>query len=397
MISKKHQNQLISLIYLSFAFDSLLKINVGIKLHVGIILILLLNIYNIITKKTFHWSIPKQDIWGGFFTIFIFISGIIFSGLSGFALFFYFFLAINVYAFVIRNFQKLDYKTFLNFQKILIVTGLFQIVLFYLFDYQINFLDEIDHYSKGGSVTFRVRGFFVEPNWFAIAITFNSFILVKNDIVHFLKKNKWLSFFTFLVMVLNGSVGTLAIFVVIYTFKYLKKNIIIGLFIVLTGLLAGLWIMSERAQIKKEKDGIAIFNYYSRTEPLLRVSDFLYKQPVLTKIFGEGFGTWGTIAVRNRLSVLVYRENSMSRDGSELPVFWFELGYFGLFLFFLDWLNLFINNYKKNIYIKGALILFLACFILYPIFKFLMYMIYYFFIRAMIYKNRTISALPDQK
>lgn len=389
MWNSKIIHGLIQLTYLSFALDSLLKVNIGFKIHFGVLLILGLNfLYFILKGFKFSIKFSTLDFWFILFTLYIFFSGIIKTGTSSLLLFFYFFLALNTYFFINQNFERIEYKTIVRFQKILIVTGIFQICLYWFFDYQINFLDDIGHYFKGSSVSQRVRGFFVEPNWFAIAITFNTFLLIKNNILEFIKQHYYLFAFSIVVMLLNGSIGTLAIFVGTYGYTYLKKNLIMALGLAIIGVFVFTIIINKRAEVKKNKEGIEIFNYYSRLEPLKRVNNYFDKQDIFTRAFGVGFGSWGTVAVENRLSVLVYRKNPSSRDGSELPVFIFELGYIGLIIFLFDWLTLFVKNHKKDYFIYGALLLFLVCFFLYPIFKFLMYMAYYFMIRVMIKKRK---------
>ncbi len=378
-----HKN-IVNIIYLSFAFDSLLKINIGIKIHLGIISILLFNAYYLITKG---WEVKlkflKQDFWLILFTVYIFISGVLKTGTTSLFMFFYFFLALNVYHFISVNFEFFTKKTFIKFQKILIITGLFQYGLYLLFKYQINFLDDINHYSHGGSVPRRIRGFFVEPNWHAIAIAFNTFLLIGNNIKLFVKQHTLLFVLTIFIMLLNGSMGTFAIFIGVYGYVNLKRNVIIGVLLGVLSIFLTIIVLSFRTS----KTG-RIFNSYSRLEPINRVIKHLKKQPVSTVFWGEGFGSWGTKAIKNRLSVLRYKPNPYARDGSELPVFILELGIIGTLLFFLDWLTLMLRNHKKDHHVTGALLLFLVSFLLYPIFQFFMYMIYYYMFRIIIHKKR---------
>ncbi|MCC1483485.1 hypothetical protein [Winogradskyella immobilis] len=385
---QKSYKYLVVLIYLSFAFDSLLKINIGIKIHIGILSIIVLNIgYFFLVGFKKKIKLLKLDQWLILFTIYVLINGLVKVGIDSLFIFLYLFLALNVYFFVKVNFKTFTKKVFYTFQILLIVTGLTQLLLVWIFDYQLSFLD-IAHYDKGSSVSLRLRGFFVEPNWFAIAFTFNTFLLIKNDIFTFFKRHITLSVFTTLVLLLNGSFGTLIILVFTYGYQYLKKNIVIGLFLVLIGGFSFYLILEKRSEFKKGKSGIELFNYYSRTEPFKRVNAYFDKQPVSKRVFGEGFGSWASQGVIHRLSVLNYKIRPHARDSSELHVFLFEIGLFGTFLFFLDIFSLYRNNLKSNYYISGAITLFIVCFLLYPIFKFLMYMIYYFIFRALIQKNK---------
>jgi len=381
-------NYLVIIIYLSFALDSLLKINLGFKIHLGILLILILNsFYFFIIGYRKSVKFHKLDFWLILFTIYTLINGLLLTGLNSLFIFFYFFLALNVYFFINLNFNILTRKVFYYFQILMIVSGLFQFFLFLLFDYQINFLD-VAHYTKGSSVTLRLRGFFVEPNWFAIAFTFNTFLLIRNDIVSFIKKHTVIFLLTIIVFLLNGTIGPLAVLLFTYSYKYFTKNIVIGALLLIIAIGGGYFIMQKRAEIKKNKSGIELFNYYSRTEPFSRVNEYFSHQPGTHRLFGEGLGSWGTLGIRNNLSVLTYEESVYDRDSSELHVFLFELGLIGTFIFFLDIFNLFKNNFKFNFYIRGAILLFIVSFLLYPIFKFMMYMVYYFVLRTLIKNNK---------
>lgn len=386
---QKIYKHLVVLVYLSFAFDSLLKINIGVKIHIGILLMLLTNvIYFFLKGYKRKIKLLKFDKWLVLFSIYVFLNGLFKVGVHSLFIFFYLFLALNVYVFIKINSDFFTKKVFYNFQIILIITGLLQLMLFVIFDYQLNFLDVISHYNKGSSVSYRIRGFFVEPNWFAIAITFNTFLLLKNDFLSFFKKHIILSCFTILVLVLNGSYGTLGILIATYCYQYLKRNFIVGILLMFLGAIGFYIMLEKRAEFKKGKSGFELLNYYSRTEPFKRVNTYFMDKPVVKRLFGEGLGSWGTLAVKHRLSVLNYKIKPKVRDSSELHVFLFELGVIGTFIFFLDVFNLYRNNLKSNFYIKGAISLFIICFLLYPIFKFLMYMVYYFVFRVLIIKNR---------
>ena len=60
----KQFNLLINLIYLLFAFDSLFKISLlGIKLHIGVILILIVNLLSIITRPRFNFDFFRHHFF----------------------------------------------------------------------------------------------------------------------------------------------------------------------------------------------------------------------------------------------------------------------------------------------------------------------------------------------
>ena len=213
--------------------------------------------------------------------------------------------------------------------------------------------------------------------------------MIKNDILKFIKEQPLLVFGTGLALLLNGSFGTLIILVLTYGYRYFKKNIVIGIVVFLIGVGGSYWMLQKRAQFKKGKTGLELFNYYSRTEPFKRTNQYFQSNNETASIwYGEGLGSWGTKGISNRLSVLTFEPKRFSRDSSELHVFLFELGIFGILLFMLDVLSLYKNNARGNIYLNGAIALFLVSFLLYPIFKFMMYMVYYFLVRAIIKNNK---------
>ncbi|WP_299533705.1 hypothetical protein [Ulvibacterium sp.] len=294
---------------------------------------------------------------------------------------------MNVFFFVKKNFHLINETVFKQFQIILIITGLIQFFVFLFFDHQINFLDT-DHYSKVSSVAIRLRGFFIEPNWYAIAISFNTFLLIGKNLSAFIKKHLTLFIVTILVMLLNGTFGTLIILLAVYGYKYLKKNFVIAFFLLIIGALTINYILEGRASIKKGKSGIELFNYGSRVRPFQKVVDYLNEQGNWKWMFGEGLGSWGTLGIENKLSVLRFEADPKFRDSSELHVFLFELGLVGTLVFFLDFLTIWFKGNREDFHLRGALLLFVAAFLLYPIFKFWMYMPYYFYVRESIIKSK---------
>ncbi len=306
-------------------------------------------------------------------------------GADGFSsIFLYLVIAANVSFFVFYTHELWTRDLFLKFQWILIMTGLIQFLAYKLGGYQVSFIDA-EHYMKGYSVTGRLRGFFVEPNWFAIAITFNSIILFGSKLQQFYDDHKWVFILTFLVMILNGTFATLGIFILIYMYPVFRESppkaiIYTTLFaILLTSILLFRGGLSHNSEVS--------FNHNSRFIPLERVIEYQGEQDLATLWFGNGLGSWGQDAIYNRLSVLVFEENPSARDGSELPVLLFELGVIGLLLIIFDTTQLIFRAGTKQFHLGGAVVLFVVCMTFYPIYKFLMYMPYYFYIRGLILRK----------
>lgn len=371
-------------VYLSFAVDSILKVDVGYKIHIGVLSIV---IYSLIFlfwgNLSIVYSLIKRNFWFFLFVFYNIIIGIVKVGKPSLGISIYLILTILVYVFITIHSRKICQKRiFVYFQVFLIVSGLVQFFLFLFFNYQINFLGS-DHYAKASSVALRLRGFFVEPNWYAIALSFNTLLLARDNLTVFFKKHPVLSVFTLIVLGLNGGFGPLGMLVLIYSYKYLKKNIIVGIFIIVFSVVIFNLLLRVRASVKTETNSkIELLNYYSRLAPTIRVFKYWGDSSIDQKLFGNGLGSWGTIGVASNLSVLVHKKDPNARDGSELPVFLFELGLIGLFIFFMDLFVLFRSS--QYLYQKGGILLFFSFIILYPIVKFWMYMIYYFIMRELI-------------
>ncbi len=381
-------------IYISFAFDSLLKINFGIKIHLGILSILMLNavVFLNSTNRIFH-SASKgylgKDYFFMAFMLYCFISGLLLEQPGFVSIFVYLIIAINVMIYCAYTAEILDRRAFYYFQIALIVTGLAQFFLFKFFNYQLTFIDA-EHYQKGSSVSHRLRGFFVEPNWFSIAFVFNSLLLIGNNVERFYSSHKLLSILSIVVLILNGSLAPVAILLVIYSFPYIRKSPVKGVVLTIGLLLLLALVFSFRESINQKDAGTSLLNHNSRVVPYERVAEYQSEQSLPTILFGNGIGSWGTLAVGNRLSVLVYEEKSDARDGSEIPVFIFELGVVGFAILLLDLLYTFLKCSRKEFHLRGSILLFFVSFALYPTLKFWMYMPYYFYIRSLIYAKKHI-------
>ncbi|MCY1398208.1 hypothetical protein D3C76_345630 [compost metagenome] len=380
----------LAIIYISFAFDSALKLNAGIQLHVGLVAILLTNAIFTLTRPAQIAKTVVRNFY--FFLFFLYCTsiGLIQSKPGFLAILTYIAISANVLIFVNLTYKKWDRNFFIYFQLVLIATGLFQYALFKVFGTQISFIEE-EHYQKGSSVSLRLRGFFIEPNWFAIAITFNTLLLIGNDVFSFIRKHYWITIFSALTIILNGSLATIGMLVIVYALPLLKKNPVKGGIIMLLMISLMYGAFSFRNEINQKGENETVLNYNSRWLPLTRVIEYQQNQSLGTILLGNGIGSWGTEAVRNRLSVLVYEEESSARDGSELPVFIFELGILGLALLMLDGAITFIRTPSSLFNVRGGIILFFACLIFYPTLKFWMYMPYYFYMRAIANSERIKS------
>ncbi|MCL6688670.1 hypothetical protein M8R19_08100 [Pseudomonas sp. R3.Fl] len=374
------------LIYLSFALDSALKLGGTVQLHIGIACAILTNLL-VLTKRPSSLITPLRRES----TLFLFI---FYSLAAGAIMFQPGYINITIYLLVTINiiiFANITYKYttrnfFYYFQVFMIVTGLIQYGLYKFGGMQLSFINE-EHYEKGYSVSFRLRGFFIEPNWYAISLSFNTLLLTGSNIMGFIKRSPYVAAATALVMVLNGSLTTIGILAVIYSIPIIKKNPLKGTLYSALALSVLISVLSYRSAINQDKSNDTLLNYASRWIPFTRVIEYQSNQDISAILFGHGLGSWGTTAVNNRLSALVYEEDPAARDGSEIPVFIFELGLFGLALLLIDFIVTYLRTPSQHIHIRGGLILFIICLAFYPTLKFWMYMPYYFFLRRARYES----------
>jgi hypothetical protein len=376
----------VTLIYLSFALDSALKLGGSVQFHIGIICIALTNILISLQKPSLIISPIIRERFFFLFILYCLTLGTINSNPGFISVSIYILVTINVIIFANLTYKYTSRKLFYQFQILMIATGLLQYTLYKFGGIQLSFINA-EHYEKGYSVSSRLRGFFIEPNWYAISISFNTLLLTGNNIIGFIKRSPYVAALTALVVILNGSLTTIGILSIIYSIPIIRKNPIKGTFYASLVLSILLGVITYRGAINQNADNETMLNYASRWTPLTRVIEYQSNQDFFSVIFGHGLGSWGTTAVKNRLSALVHEEEASARDGSELPVFIFELGLFGTALLLLDLLITYIRTPSRNIHIRGGLVLFLICLVFYPTLKFWMYMPYYFFLRRARHEN----------
>ncbi len=383
-------------IYLSFAFDSLLKVNLyGLKIHVGIaasfFVLLFVTVVNLEVKlaKIFfkkYWSIAP-------FVVYLFFNIIFLNDYPGISLILtYYFVAIFMMYFAFVNERFISIRTITMFQWIMIATGLFQYTLYNLFDIQISFY-AAEHYMLDASFATRLRGFFVEPNWYSISLSFNT-ILLFSQLGKDIAKYRWLLLFTALVMVFNASylfvlvaASVLAVNHVTTLAKASKKQVFL-LFITLVMVLATFTVrtLSKNSTQISTHTVSDYVNYGSRLGPATRTIAFMNTESIGVNLFGFGVGSWPYIGLENSLGYLgVYGEYKIrpaQRDSAEFHVFLLEVGYVGLFLFLFDYLYNYWKYRRFDVIYSVSMAYMLAAFFTYPVFKFTMYLLPFFIVRA---------------
>ena len=370
--------------YLFLSLDSLLKFDYGFKIQLAVAMAVAFVGLCLLVKP---WVVVRgflSDFYLYLFLFYCFLSGLWFSTDGVHLVSIYIVFIVCVSLFVSITYSSWNSSVFLYFQWALIASGLIQYLLYKLLGYQLSFIDA-EHYSKGFSVSSRLRGFFVEPNWFSIALAFNTIILVRDGVHRFYQGKRAVLLLTFFVFILNGSFATFGVLLLVLSFSALRKGGLASVFILLgfVVLLGALFAFRNALS----PDDTAAFNYASRLTPMLRVIDYQLEQGGWAFLWGNGFGSWGGDAIFYRLSTLVHELNPGVRDASELPVFLFELGVFGVSLVFVDCIRLIYKAGLERYFLSGGILLFIVCFTFYPIYKFMMYMPYYFYIRQEILRG----------
>lgn len=381
-------NLIAAAIYLSFALDSVLKFGGAFQVHIGILGILCISLAYFLSNPKRTVAPLKKDATFTIFVTYCILNGLILQSPGFFEILPYLLIAMTVCIYCHLTYKKTNFNLFYCFQLVLIATGIVQYYLVLAHGYQISFIDA-EHYQKISSVSSRLRGFFIEPNWFAIALTFNTLLLVKDDPISFFRRNYIISLLTIIVMILNGSIAPVALLFMAYSSPYIKRAPIKGAILGLLFFSLLVAVFTFRAQLSEQNQSATTLNYLSRWVPLTRVIEFQSEGSLINTILGNGLGSWGTLAVKNRLSALVHEEDPASRDGSEVPVFIFELGIFGLIILIIDTAVMYRTALRTQYYLKAGILIFLAFLFLYPTLKFWMYMPYYFYLRAAIHATTT--------
>lgn len=269
---------------------------------------------------------------------------------------------------------------YVNWQRIartavlvLLATGYLQYLLINVFEIQIE-LRGIDYtyYEGKGTLGSRMRGFFLEPNWFGLSLFAWSFLYIYK--IESLKKS-----------------DALIIFFVIIAI-YLSNNRLIYLLCIY--MLAIAFASTRLPKIAKIAPAASVFlactlfilisSYYpeiadrsaaARTYTMAKTWQVWTESELLTQIVGYGFSNWGHYSNNWALSWSNYRLDQAltRRDNAEIYVFLFEMGALSFVIFAADLLIIGRRALKP---IAAAFIgaIYIAS-LFYPLYQFLIYLI----------------------
>ncbi|WP_125839857.1 hypothetical protein [Pseudomonas saudiphocaensis] len=373
-------------IYLTFGLDSLLKVDVGVQLHFGLLSILVIVASYVITSPRRLFAPLRHDPLYPLFIAYCIINGFIFAQPAHKMVSAYLVVSLCVFVYIYNVRSHFSHGFFKLFQVTLIVSGLIQYLAYKVFGHQISFIDA-DYYTASSSISSRLRGFFIEPNWYSVAIIFNTLLLYGNTPFQYARRHPFITICTLVVIVLNGSFAGVGLLAFVYSVPIFKKSIVKGSLVALLLFVTIFSTFSFREVISQKGAGESLFNHSSRIVPLIKVIELQARSDITNIVFGHGFGAWATISERHSLSALNIELTEATRDSSELHLFILELGVFGLVLLVFDLAWAYYKCPKEKFHIRGGIIIFFVFLALYPTLKFWMYMPYYFYIRSEIFYN----------
>ena len=368
-------------------FDSLLKASVaGFYVQAGII-IAMAALLAMLADKNYHFNekIVKKDN-----TIIIFYI-LIAIGLPNavhlavyFKMLFYFLVFTLVYIYVSEssgsvNIQRLSSICVLT----LCVTGIFQYGFADIFSMQLELRGvQSEHYYYLAN---RMRGFFLEPNWYGLILfswlfvyvrslerlaLYPIFLIALSVSCLFLSENRLIYFF-------------LALFIFVYFFGGLAGRLRRFIPVVILLSSGGLFLYLAMAG-GLDGDRSAAARFYTG----YNVVSTMLSYPLDAQLLGKGFSNWGWFSNELELSWsnYLFDQSLTRRDNSEIYVVFFEMGYLGLLLFIYD--GWFLGSKREADTLD---VVFLMCMYIagmfYPIYQFLMYML-----PMMIVRNRVVQS-----
>lgn len=383
--------KIIPFLLMMFSLDSLLKFTFGdSNLHVSIVLLTIIGLFAIILNPSFFAKWCKANPYlVAFFFYSLFSFPISINSLAYFKIISYQIVFVLICFSIFHYSRSIDYlKVFRCSIYFLFISGITQWFLYHVFNFQITLLDmQSEYYVSGGSIEQRLRGFFLEPNWFGIAILTTFIAYDINSKVD--REWKVLAAITFLVVYLSDN----RLILFLYSF-YLALSVVslyginaakISICLMLSVNLMLMWMLFNGEYFYDDR------SISARSVTFDNVIFFIKDLPLINLFFGHGLSNWGSYSNEYGLSVLNFRgdQNVSSRDSSELSVILFEQGYAGVALLLMDlFLKIkqvfYVIDYSERFKYFFMLLLVPALALIYPIYTFMPYMIGYITVRVML-------------
>lgn len=375
-----------------FALDGVAKLTVF-GLHVSIPLVLsgLLLPFSLNNKSiSLLKNILKTDFFLVSFVLYAVLS-LLWSAnpaLGGRLIAQYMIPSIILYMFLVTNSEHVHNSRFWEVMLFLLIfTGYIQIFMYYLFDYQIDFAG-FGRMFYDYTFTYRLRGFFQEPNWYGLFAYFsfaNYWVFCK------LEKKKMhpillIGLFVVLLLSRNRAIFLILLYISIIRNVDLRKYsyIVLIFFMLLIGAALPI-ILKDTSGSVRAGSIIRTYNYISQGFSPINL------------LTGKGWGSWASISYKHKLGHVYARGDEFvgnrvvggRADSSEYTMTFVEVGIIGLILIALDMGVLFVHCLKyENAAPNRLAFLFLFSIagiaFFYPLYSFMPYMVSYMSLRAFV-------------
>ena len=356
-------------------FDSALKINfLGIYLQAGLLLsvISLVIIIGSLNRAVCFQLLADR----GLLLITLFTLTHFYVALDVFVYFrmlFYLLMFIALYIFIFLivdevNLEKVSCWCIL----ILCFTGCFQYVLTnYGSGFHLRGMDA-EYYLGNGDLAYRMRGFFLEPNWFGLVLFSWLYVFYRNAEQLASKKSISLVFLAIICLTLSGNRLILIFIFMLCVLVFLKrKGVNVGKVPPVALLILAAVFFWGLAMMGGFDDRSAAARLYTASQTL----HYLGSSSLSEVLFGFGFSNWGEYSNSLELSWSNYTfdQKLTRRDNSELYVVLFEMGVLGLMIYLYDAYYIttkFDSNYLDRYFV---IFIYISSFV-YPLYSFIMYM-----------------------
>jgi hypothetical protein len=368
--------------------DSVLKVNVsGLYLQAGLLIAVISFALMALSHRHFQWKEVFKDRGIVLIIILTLSHFYMATDLSVyFRMLFYLLMFFVVYAFVFLSIKNVNIGK-LSFYCVLILclSGMAQYILTnYGNGLHLRGMDA-EYYLKNGDLAYRMRGFFLEPNWFGL-ILFSWFYVYYRSISNIYSSNFIILLLISIVcLLLSGNRLILIFSCAIVVIKYLQfRNFkVINKLPMIVLLASGVvfWILALWGDFDDRSAAARLYTAY-QTISILETSS------ISELLFGYGFSNWGGYSNILELSWSNYTfdQELTRRDNSEMYVVLFEMGVVGVLIYLYD--AYFLTTRKNSNILDRYFIVFIyiASFV-YPMYTFMMYMMPYMIIRSSILRG----------
>lgn len=268
---------------------------------------------------------------------------------------------------------------------ILLLTGGFQYFLINVLGIQLELRSvSSEYYAGNGDLAFRMRGFFLEPNWFGLVLFSWTYLFIRST-EKFSKLDRLLILLVALAMYLSGNRLIYLLSLVIFLVSFIRDD----MFLIKRWLPISSFIIAFFAfvYLSIEWDGTGDRSAIARLYTAANIFRIWLDSDIFIKIFGFGFSNWGYYSnlLEFSWSNYLFDQSLTRRDNSELYVVVFEMGLFGLAIIVLDLVCVGIKS--KNILDSMFILSFYIAAFFYPIYSFLMYLFPLMVVRSRIFEK----------